>query len=376
MPGEGDLILEVQVKTLKFLIKMVELILHDVEDLSLEALQSLPAQTELASLFGHINQANGEVLSLASVAAEMRYRVPTTAAFPILMRLVQTRVDSARDHAWKLRQDPGYYQDAVKAWSTWGSNQGQRVRATWNGPIWRVISHSCNVVTWWIEVQEAFQDVLDLEETLQQGREDKGLKEASEEYSEAIVNLVNTLSTASSFTRLLLKESLHCSPPLKDLWEEDDDTAESTSLVVKQHVPRGDRLPSLLSLLTRERISNQCPLHLIVEEVNQVLSNDTNQWAKITPLIASFLADIGVLEEIQRQIYQQHRKLFCPYCPWGENYRGKPKMGQTKYESNTSMLFNVYETLKAVDWTKCGSPTNEKFHYPAESSGPNNTLYK
>lgn len=44
-------------------------------------------------------------------------------------------------------------------------------------------------------------------------------KKGSDEYSEAIVSLMDMLSAASSFTRLSLKEVVHCSPPLQDLWE-------------------------------------------------------------------------------------------------------------------------------------------------------------
>lgn len=132
---QNDLIIEVQDKTLEFQINMVELIIHDVENLSLEALQRLPAQPEPDSLFSQINHTIGEELALASVAAEMRYRVPTKATFPLLMSLVQTRIDSARDLVWELREDPGYYQDAVKAWGTICTNHGQRIATKRNSAI-------------------------------------------------------------------------------------------------------------------------------------------------------------------------------------------------------------------------------------------------
>lgn len=140
----------------------------------------------------------------------------------------------------------------------------------------------------------------------------------------------------------------------------------SKPLVVKQHVPRSDRPPSLLTLLTRDRISEQCPLHLIVEEINQLLSKDTNQWAKITPLVASLFANIGVLEEIQRQVRQHHRKLFYPFCPWSNSQHGKSSMVSDMVGSNTTVLFTVHQALKDVNWNKYGSPKNGRFHYPAE----------
>lgn len=51
--------------------------------------------------------------TLAAMAAEAPYRVPANINFDQLQAVIAARRSAAEDHIWVLREDPGYFRDAV-----------------------------------------------------------------------------------------------------------------------------------------------------------------------------------------------------------------------------------------------------------------------
>ncbi|KAK5170245.1 uncharacterized protein LTR77_004831 [Saxophila tyrrhenica] len=107
-PGQGLLLLEMQQRTLHFLVGCCERIMHDIppEDLGGEqhTIQAQPAlPKEMVNGFD----------SRAVMAAEAPYRVPAGMDLARLESLFTARATAAEDHIWALREDPGYFAEAL-----------------------------------------------------------------------------------------------------------------------------------------------------------------------------------------------------------------------------------------------------------------------
>ncbi|KAF0329038.1 hypothetical protein GQ607_003706 [Colletotrichum asianum] len=109
MPGEGLLVLEAQERTLSFLVKCCELILHDIPSDTLTT-DVFPVQPEPE--FKNEQEADG-FDSLAAMAAEAPYRLPARLDLDRIQSLLGTKVAAARDHIWSLREDPGYFAEQL-----------------------------------------------------------------------------------------------------------------------------------------------------------------------------------------------------------------------------------------------------------------------
>jgi hypothetical protein len=109
-PGEGLIVLEIQERLLKFLVRCAELLLQDMKlDQALDVLV-VPAPS-LSSIGG---ESNTEWRSLADAYAEAPYHVPAQLDFSRLKRLAIAKRGEAEDHIWALREDPGYFKELME----------------------------------------------------------------------------------------------------------------------------------------------------------------------------------------------------------------------------------------------------------------------
>ncbi|KAJ9610246.1 hypothetical protein H2200_005023 [Cladophialophora chaetospira] len=100
----GLLILEVQHKLYDFLLECCYQILSDVPQDQLDA-EYLPKPLELNA----IETSKYTYSDLTSVVAGVPYRVPATLDTNRLAEWIEAKRDAAEDHAWSIREDPGYF---------------------------------------------------------------------------------------------------------------------------------------------------------------------------------------------------------------------------------------------------------------------------
>lgn len=111
MPDAGVVALVVQKHTLNFLVKVCQLILHDIGDLAFDG-PFIPVRKLPESSSHHvIHHTTGEHVSLSTIAAEAPYRGPSTGNLGTLLVVAQAQIEAAKDHLLGLRQDPGYYRE-------------------------------------------------------------------------------------------------------------------------------------------------------------------------------------------------------------------------------------------------------------------------
>jgi hypothetical protein len=106
--GHGLQILEIQQHVYSFLVECCALILHDIPRESL-ADRETPVQHEPPAV--PLNETG--IVTLASMAAEAPYRLPASLDSTRLQAIVAAKRSEAECHIWALREDPGYFADAV-----------------------------------------------------------------------------------------------------------------------------------------------------------------------------------------------------------------------------------------------------------------------
>lgn len=104
--GDGLLVLEIQKKIYEFLLECCCHVFSEVpRDQLLEI--RVPLQPEPAL----IETRGASYLNLATVVAEAPFRVPDVLDTERLLRLISAKRAAAEDHAWSIREDPGYFRD-------------------------------------------------------------------------------------------------------------------------------------------------------------------------------------------------------------------------------------------------------------------------
>lgn len=112
LPGEGLLILKIQQRILEFLVKCYELILRDFSSNISRERADLTKKEPL-----HLSSDSNTRVSLASMIAEVPYRIPGRLDLKRLKAIITARRSAAQDHVWALSEDPGYCADTVKDFS-------------------------------------------------------------------------------------------------------------------------------------------------------------------------------------------------------------------------------------------------------------------
>ena len=102
--------LEIQQKVLEFLVQCCQLILHDQNLIDLA-----PPTTELRPSSPKIGTDDNEWPSLLSELAEAPYGAPNRPRPARLEIMIAAKRSAAEDHYWLMKEDPGYFEDALNS---------------------------------------------------------------------------------------------------------------------------------------------------------------------------------------------------------------------------------------------------------------------
>ncbi|KAI0004853.1 hypothetical protein F4779DRAFT_621201 [Xylariaceae sp. FL0662B] len=111
--GHGLHLLHIQDWLYKFLVQCCKAILHDIPADDLIS-SKFPISPE-PPLPSSVDQAPSmDVLSMTILEAP--YRLPAEIEFTRLETVIAARLAAARDHVWSMREDPGYFSQALSEW--------------------------------------------------------------------------------------------------------------------------------------------------------------------------------------------------------------------------------------------------------------------
>jgi len=103
---EGLQVLKVQNRILDFLLRCCHLILKD-QKIEVVDLERTPRKAATPAEWPHS-------CSLTDLALQAPYSLPQNIQLDRLSQLANTRYDSALDHVWALRENPGYFAETSK----------------------------------------------------------------------------------------------------------------------------------------------------------------------------------------------------------------------------------------------------------------------
>ncbi|KAK4936214.1 hypothetical protein LTR10_022861 [Elasticomyces elasticus] len=159
--ASGLLILEIQSKIYEFLLECCYRIFSDVPPDDL-----LNGQVLLQTEPSHLGTNDTTYLNLATVVAETPFRVPDTLDTHQLLQLIGAKRAAAEDHAWGIKEDPGYFKEALlsrakhrpenlREWK--GKRPGPKNEEFWNDVISTEIHETYRRLSLWDILYEGAQ---------------------------------------------------------------------------------------------------------------------------------------------------------------------------------------------------------------------------
>lgn len=115
LPVIGLIILEIQERLLRILVRCVELLLPDI-DLTIDGLQlSGPSFSSPPMLrTDGADVGSPEWRSLMETNAKAAYELPRTFDLEQFLKVVTAKRDEAQDNIWALREDPSYFREVLR----------------------------------------------------------------------------------------------------------------------------------------------------------------------------------------------------------------------------------------------------------------------
>lgn len=235
------------------------------------------------------------------------------------------------------------------------------VGASWGTGICPCLYNSFTQVFYWTKINDHLRTVITLHEKFYGPQVTTRLQDWPLGFALAFMQLDQALFTVSERFRFILKEAVVASAPLHHLWDMERWAPAVPVLVAKEAVDRSDPLLPLLGRVTREGVEDRVEPHVIIEDIHRLIAGDSKQRARITPCVADALANLGLMEEIKRQM-QQHCRTFH-----GSWYRAN-KLIYEEHSSPIEPLLCIARNIIGEFARTRNTPTREDLHYPAEKS--------
>ena len=375
-PGDGLVIMEIQETVLQFLIKCAELILHDllplkVSPIPVRLFSPKPPVSQTPSLSPIIPiPSDSTWASVAAAAAEAPFRVPLQFDFQHLQRLVEARRAEAEDYIWTIREDPGFFQEAVNDWAEHRQevlrNRSGKPHPHYDTPeFWaRMFRYVVQSAYQKLALWDTIQNSLNRLATVRQRYPVHGIRitPLPFEYAQELSHFLHLVKSV----RPILLSDFHgivASPPLRNYYVRENLPIPNVIMFSrKDDSATGSFLVYFLWLVDQFHHPDQLELagiYNILDELERVTRNAKSLGGPtddlISPFIASAISELAVIAELQRQL-DWHQPRILPHIVSEQDLKAT-------YNERT-MLMSKFERLEA-DFYNVGMPLM-KMKYPAD----------
>ncbi|KAF7893650.1 uncharacterized protein EAF02_001188 [Botrytis sinoallii] len=362
LPGSGLMILEIQQRLLHLLVKCCEALLHDIDSDSLISEASIKPEPPLLT-------DGSDWSTIAAVAAEAPYRLPSKLDFHRLQVIVEARRISAEDYIRDLREDPGYFAEVLGDWSehrqeklldTFGNRHPTLDRPLfWEYVIGNVVSDAYGALIVWENVAQQLKHLAFLQKKYASKITPK--KQLPPEYMKALLTLRYSLNQMAKGPIRNLKMAVPASPPYRSKFVRDPQVPGSTMIQVRSKGGQ-DEMMWLFNSLWNDQQLFLMTLPTLVDEIESRIERDPNEKAKFSALVARIFSDLGLISRIYHEL--------DIYLPWAAGYDNalvehKDQI-EKEFPKQLSLLASVDRHLKATGLAKFGSPAEGRFHYPSD----------
>ncbi|CAG8959565.1 hypothetical protein HYFRA_00001466 [Hymenoscyphus fraxineus] len=383
-PGEGLRAFELQQRIYPFLIKVCELILHDmVEAATLydtptkdEKSKVIPemAKLEISSNVPPAPTEGGFLPTLHQIAAEAPYRLPASLDFHRIREVIAGKRSASDDHVWALREDPGYFGETV---TDWGEHRNDRLLDYFGNPhptgphtmdFWervvRNIIHDAysNFMTWdlllrlvdrLIVLQAKYKDQIAYEKRL------------PKEYLIELLKFRQILQVSCE-TPIFKLRNIQSSPPLREYFYRDPQTPGTVMMSIQPKNPKDPHFHKpwgLLLFMWEPAQRNLLGLANIVDAFEHLMQ-DPKEKKNMSPYMLDVFSDLSVFTRCLHEVDN--------YQPWGasldeEELKYKREVEAIAFELKyqieyTDQMDHVLRTPEIL--TPFAMPDQKRFFYP------------
>lgn len=378
LPGEGLLIVEAQERLLTFLVQCCLRILHEIaaDDLLRDALYAVQPEPRLKEA----TDASG-LGSLAVMAEEAPYRVPADLDLGRIEALLAARTAAAEDHAWALREDPGYFagylaetrehrQEMLKdmAGNVHPTLKPARAGLLWSRVIGQVLVEAHFHLELYAELRAQARELRVLQR--RHAAQITPLDDLPEPYLAALLRFRHYLQQVAKAPINQLKTAFIASLPMRSYFlrhvPESDDS--SKILTVSRPGVRMDPIAGQLLWLLRTLWEDDqdlflCRLPNVVDELDRLLTAEPRAREFVSPCIARVIGDLSVVGECLRQLDM--------YQPWANGWENalveRQDAIQREFAARTETEARVLTAFHEKNVTVLrpyGDPSDNKFEYP------------
>ncbi|KAI4944896.1 hypothetical protein J4E91_008240 [Alternaria rosae] len=365
--GEGLQVLLIQFHIYTTLVKVCEVILSPMSPA--EPTDDIhPIKPEPPSLVGR-----GELVSsFAKVAAALYYQGPIGVDIGRVCQLVKSAAKDIQDHAFHLREDPGYFEDAYddavshdvfmvpeEHGRTHPALEEQDfVRLTLNGIVLRSYSH----VMYWQELADQMRELEKLTEIYPNEIIYSELDEAEVkaiDYTHLLLGVMETLY-------LVELRGVCTSPRFRKHFVRDDRTIKTNPSMLQEPLLRETymMLLSITGAYESEKIADWQELYHGLDVLETFLSRNPAARDLFSHQTEQILTKLSVLAECTFRLMIQ---------PWYTESVYYLKLEPAHYKASLMGSFQgwgkVYQTKNGlITDTDLGGPKDKKFLYPSEKS--------
>ena len=363
-PGEGLQILEIQQRVLAFLTQCCRLILSDMAPESLTS-PDVAVQPEPEPI---VTDPSARP-SLFATLSEAPYRLPSNFDFQRLHLLVAAKLDSCSDHLWALREDPGYFAEAVGDLS---QHRMEHLRDShgfehpeldqpvfWDRVLAQIVKVAHGLWMFWERLLHLVQSLLDLDAKY---GDDLDQNSIPDDYSDALHQLKAWLDMFAEVNFKALNDTIAGSPQTRHMWEREPPT--SGSIMMKARTKAGasrNRLLWLISLLINADMRSKVGVPSLMDELERTMQRDPTQAQLVSPLVAGIVSDASLVSEGLRQL-ELH--------PWART------QDHESIDKEEALQEACFQTVNEVDkftsglmilkLSERGDPSNRFFYYPID----------
>jgi len=316
LPGMGLLILEVQERVYRFLVNCCLHILQETRETATADNTSIEPEPPVLSMI------DGPVYSLADVAAATPYSVPVKLDLGYLRELIAARRSAAEDHFWSIREDPGYFENAIlemkdhrqEALLDIYGRPHSLVAPRLSNEFWRRVFHKVIIEAnglldvWHILLSQIDELISLLKKYEGQLKEEAPLPE---ELLNSFLDLEFSLGIYMNVPLTTLKHVVFASPPLRPWFARlPEENPRMITITSKPNTEKDLTQKKLLYLFQtlfddqQRRLAGVLPL---LDMIERLVQDDPKSRNLFTNKVADTIADYSLLAECQRQI-----KVFQP----------------------------------------------------------------
>lgn len=387
---EGLMILECQVRLLKFLVDLTKTLLHDIPE---SALLDDTYPRQLAPMLASTHEGDG-IVSLPMLVVETSYRPPFDLDLNRIQTMLAAQASAKSDHRWSMKEDPGYFAECVMLYSEHrpehiiGINGGihpwleKGITGMFGGMVLQdVVNRTHEEADLFLALQlqaKSFQDVHSKHDVLLNDHQP-----VLDEYIKECMGLENGLQ---KMKKLKLEELKYCaasSPDLRACFvrELPDDPGEPRFRIqindcLRPDDARNDLIYILRTMWEAGSDLQVVHLHVFVDELERLVRSESQVKPFVSSFVAEIIDDLGVIAECLRQVYlhmqylYMHRHMAVPegFMVYLQDALLPDRTGWhgTHYDARMLPLFEALNTL--------GDPADGKFHYPADKRRTRDTV--